>query len=182
MKKVYIARRIPKQPQPELILNLTKDLDPEEVVKRYIEKTQNYESFIYNGPWILRPPISEDLFSLNKMPHGLNPEHVWKMVKEKIESSNVFIGIINNLAYGTIAETGYACRCPNLAVYVIPEIGIKSEELQDLWFIFQMAKATQSLWCDEDIGLIKEFFALGIDSVQAYKSYVAEIIPNFMKK
>jgi len=182
MKKVYIARRIPKQPRSEFVLNIKKEMEPEEIFKAYVQKTKTCELYIYNGPWVLRPPLSDDVFTVNNIPLKLTPVHVWGMVKEKIESSNVFLGVVNKKSYGTIAEIGYACKCKNVAVYVLPDFGITNEELQDLWFTFQMATETQYLWCDEDINMLEDFSNMNIFSVAQYESYLSEIVPNFMKK
>lgn len=181
MKKVYIAKRIPKEPNIEFLLKIDKEMEPEDVFKLYVEKIKIGKKYIYNGPWVLRKPLSENIFTPNKMPKKLTPYDIWKMVREKIESSEVFLGIVNSKSYGTIAETGYASKCKNVAVYVLPEFGISYYELQDLWFVFQMAQTTEHLWCDEDIQIIEEFHSFNIRSVDEYKSYILSIVPNFMK-
>lgn len=182
MKKIYIARQIPKMASPAFILNITKDMTLIEIRKAYVDKIQIFDSYIYNGPWILRPPITDNTFEDNNLPLYLRPEHVWQMVKEKIHTSDVFIGIVNSKSYGTIAEAGYACQCNDIAVYIIPELGLNEEEIQDLWFIFQIAKNTKPRWDDNDFKTIPEFKNFGINSVHEYESYVDKIIPNFMKK
>ena len=182
MKKVYIARRIPKQANPQFVLDVRPDMSLEQVFEIYTQKIYIQGLYIYNGPWILRPPISGDVFTLNTLPKSLTPMHVWDMVKSKIESSDVFIGIINSKSYGTIAELGYACNCPNMAVYVIPDTNLTDEELQDLWFVFQMAKKSEHLWCEEDIKGVKEFAQFNIHSLNDYKSLISKIVPNFLKK
>lgn len=182
MKKVYLARRIPKNPDPYLILNLTKDMVVNDVMEAYHKKSELCDGFIHNGPWILRPPISDNSFTENRMPEGLKPNDVWNMVKGKIESSNVYLGIISSKSYGVIAEAGYACKCKGVAVYILPEIGLEEDDLQDLWFIFQMIKTTEHLWSDEDIKMLVEFKDFNINSVEEYKLYIHKIIPNFMKK
>lgn len=182
MKNIYIAKRIPINPDAKYILDVGKNMKPEDVFRIYIDKTEPYGFFIYNGPWILRPPLSTSVFSENTMPENLTTGDIWQMVKTKIESSQIFLGIIGSKSYGTIAETGYACKCKNLAVYVLPESGIQKDDLNDLWFIFQMSIATEDLWCDEDIKKLKEFSVLGITSICEYKLFISNIIPNFMKK
>jgi len=182
MKKVYIARRISKNPESKLVLNIKREMSLDEIFKNYSEKEEFFGSYIYNGPWTLRPPVSDDVFAFNNMPADLTPVDVWNMVKQKIESSDVFLGILNNKSFGTIAESGYACCCKNIAVYILPELGISSEELQDLWFVFQMAKNSKRLWCDEDIKMLDIFSSFSICSISQYEEYVSSIIPNFMKR
>ena len=165
-----------------LVINTTNEMVPAEIHGIYVNKVQVFDSYIYNGPWILRPPISDNVFSINNLPESLKPEDIWKMVKNKIDSSDVFVGIVNSKSYGTIAEAGYACQNKNIAVYIIPEFGLNEDELQDLWFIFQIAKNTRLRWDDGDFKTIPEFKNLGINSVHQYESYVDKIIPNFMKK
>jgi nucleoside 2-deoxyribosyltransferase len=148
----------------------------------YTEKTFMDVNYVYNGPWILRPPVSEDEFSLNQLPSNLKPIHIWDMVKKKIESSDVVLGVINSKAYGTIAEIGYACHHKGIAVYVLPDQNVSEDELQDLWFLFQIAKTTEYLWSNDDIEKISEFSALGITSLQEYKDFLDNIVPNFLKK
>lgn len=182
MKKIYIAKRIPKNPNPKFVLEIEKSMGTKDIYNIYTQKTEICENYIYNGPWILRPPTSNDTFSMNNMPDKLSPKNIWEMVKVKIESSDVYLGIVNSKSYGTIAETGYACKCPNVAVYVLPEFGLSEEELQDLWFVFQMASVTEHLWNNEDIKMMDEFSKFNINSIDEYKSYLSKIIPNFMKK
>ncbi|MFZ2151281.1 MAG: hypothetical protein WAZ12_01605 [Candidatus Absconditicoccaceae bacterium] len=182
MKKVYIAKRIPKQTRSEFILDVKKEMSSKEVFELYVNKIEILEKYIYNGPWVLRPPLAEDVFVLNNMPSKLTTSDIWNMVKEKITSSDIFIGIITNKAYGTIAEAGYACKCKNIAVYILPEVGLSDEEIQDLWLIFQIARETKHLWNDEDIKMLDIFSDFNIHSVEQYESYVSDITPNFMKK
>lgn len=182
MKKVYIAKRIPKQTRSEFILDVKKEMNSKEVWELYTNKIEILEKYIYNGPWVLRPPLSEDVFVSNNMPTTLNTSDIRAMVKEKIESSDIFVWIINGKAYWTIAEAWYACKCRNIAVYIIPEIGISYEELQDLWFIFQIARETKHLWNDDDIKILDVFAGFNIHSIKDYESYISWIIPNFMKK
>ena len=181
-KKVYIAKRIPKNPSPHFILNIDSLMTVEQIKLLYIEKVYISEKYIYNGPWILRPPLSDTEFSLNQLPIDLKPNHIWDMVRDKIESSDVVLGIINSKSYGTIAEVGYACNCKTVAVYVLPDEDVSEEELQDLWFLFQIAKITRHLWSDVDIKNINEFSERGINSLQEYEDFINTIIPNFMKK
>lgn len=182
MKKVYIAKRIPKNPLPHLVLSISNLMSVEQIHSLYVNKVFADENYIYNGPWILRPPLTEEDFSRNNLPVELKPQHVWKMVKEKIEASDVVIGIISGKAYGTIAEVGYACNCKNIAVYVLPEQNIQEDELQDLWFLFQMAKETKDLWSENDIKNVKEFSKIGINSLQDYVRFLENIVPNFIRK
>ncbi len=180
LKKVYIAKRIPKDPPPHLILNINSLMTIREVDSLYIEKIFVDTNYVYNGPWILRPPLSEDEFSLNHLPPNLKPIHIWNMVKKKIESSDVVLGIINGKAYGTIAEVGYASNCKTIAVYILPDENISNDELRDLWFIFQIAKTTKHLWSEDDIKNINEFKIRDINSIEEYENFISNIVPNFM--
>lgn len=182
MKKVYIAKRIPKNSPAYLILDIKPSLTVKEIHSLYVKKVFINQKYIYNGPWILRPPISEEKFTENHLPIKLQPNHIWLMVKEKIENSNVFLGIVNSKSYGTIAETSYACKCKGIAVYALPDKDVNDEELQDLWFVFQMIKDTKNFWSDDDIKNITEFSDLGITSIKEYETFLETIIPNFMKK
>ncbi len=182
MKKLYLAKRIQKNPDPRFILSVNTNMSLENVIEAYVEKIYVTKRYIYNGPWVLRAPFYENVFAENNMPPDLKPINVWEMVKQKIDSSDIFIGIISGKSYGTIAEVGYACNSTKIAVYVLPEINLSYDELQDLWFVFQMAFNTENLWLDEDIKNIEEFNHLNIFSINDYKSYVSKIIPNFMKK
>ncbi len=181
-KKVYIAKRIPKNPPPHLVLNIDSSMSVKQIYSLYVEKTFVEKNYIYNGPWILRPPLSEKEFSTNQLPSDLKPIDIWNMVKEKIESSNVVLGIINNKAYGTIAEVSYACNQKETAVYVLPDRNISMDKLQDLWFLFQICKTTKQSWANDDIKNIKEFAALHITSLQEYEKFLETIVPNFMKR
>ncbi len=182
MKKVYIAKRIPLNAEPKIILPLNIDMLPEEVHKKYVENCEIKESYIYNGPWILRAPLSDSDFSQKSIPESLKPIHVWNMVREKIISSDVVVGIVNSKAYGTIAEVAYACSCKNIATYVLPDLFSSEEEIQDLWFIFQMVQSSKDLWSDDDIKNIPEFQEHSISSLEEYKTMVEKITPNFLKK
>jgi hypothetical protein len=182
MKKVYIAKRIPKNPLSYFVLNIDSSMTVVQIKQSYIEKVFIDKKYIYNGPWILRPPVSDNEFSLNKLPTDLKPSHIWDMVRNKIESSDVVVGIISNKSYGTIAEVGYACNCKTIAVYVLPDKNVTEEDLQDLWFLFQIAKTTRHLWSDDDIKNIDEFSVFGISSLQQYEDFLDTIVPNFMKK
>ncbi len=181
MNKIYIAKRIPKNPPANFVLDISSAMSVQEIHKLYVDKTIPYDNHIYNGPWILRPPLSENVFSLNQIPSELQPVHIWDMVKEKIESSDIFLAIINSKSYGIIAEAGYDCKCSKLAVYILPDINISKDDLQDLWFLFQMAKDTKHLWSDRDITSIAEFSNHGINSLAEYENLIDTIVPNFMK-
>ena len=182
MKKIYKAKRIPKDSPPHLILEIKSFMTIKEIHSLYVEKVFVGQKYIYNGPWILRPPVSEDEFTENHLPIDLQPNDIWLMVKNKIENSDVFLGIVNSKSYGTIAEISYACKCKGVAVYVLPDKEVNDEELQDLWFLFQMIKDTKDLWCDDDIKNIEEFSDLGITSIKEYETFLGTIVPNFMKK
>lgn len=181
MKKVYFAKRIPKMSDANLILDINSTMTIEEIHNLYVIKSIVCVDYIYNGHWILRPPTSNNEFSINHLPAKLKPNHIWKMVKEKIESSDVVFGIVSNKSYGTIAEISYACKCKEIAVYALPDSGVAGEELQDLWFVFQIIKETKHLWRDQDIKNIKEFSRFGITSIKEYELFLETIIPNFMK-
>lgn len=182
MKKIYIAKRIPHNSESKMILSINSKMALEEIHKAYTTKEEILDSYIYNGPWVLRAPVSNDNFSLNQIPRELKPIHVWNMVKEKINSSDVMLGIVNSKSYGTIAEIGYACNCLNIAIYVLPDVNIQEEELQDLWFIFQMIQTTKKMWHEDDIKLFPEFLNYNIHSLAEYEIFIQKIIPNFMKK
>lgn len=164
------------------ILNIKSNMSIKEVHDLYVTHSIQKESYIYNGHWILRPPTSEIDFTENKMPSDLKPFNIWNMVKEKIEDSDIVLGIINQKAYGTISEIGYACSKGTIAVYVLPEYNIDESELQDLWFIFQIVQSTKHLWKNEDIEMLQEFRDFNIYSIQDYEHYLASIVPNFMKR
>ncbi len=181
MKKIYFARRIQSNPSAKLILDVRKEMSPQDIHVLYVEKEEKYRNYIHNGHWILRPPITEDNFSLNTLPNALRPLHVWHMVRQKIEESNIFFGVINVKAFGTIAEVGYACKC-NMAVYILPDENVTKEELEDLWFLFQMVQTTRLFWHDIDFQVIEDFSRFNINSVDEYLSYIETIVPVFMKK
>jgi hypothetical protein len=181
-KKVYIAKRIPKNAPPHFVLNIGPSMTVEEIHSLYIGKEYADENYVYNGPWILRPPLAENEFSASKLPACLKPNHIWDMVKVKIENSDVVLGIVNGKAYGTIAEVSYACRHKGIAVYALPDEGLDESVLHDLWFLFQMVKDTKHLWSDDDMKNISEFSKRNINSIKEYEDFLETIIPNFMKK
>ena len=181
MKKVYIARRIPTDPNPECVLSISSEMSPEEIRYLYVNKIQDKESYIYNGPWILRPPLPSGDFEKSKLPKALKPYHIWDMVKRKIEDSDIVVGIVNCKAYGTIAELGYASSIPSKACYVLPDKKMIDDDYCDLWFIFQIVRNTERFWSDVDIQSISEFKSFGIDSVKSYVLFIESVVPKFMK-
>ena len=104
-----------------------------------------------------------------------------RVVLAKIVNPSADVGIVNGNAYGTIAELGYACKCKDVAVYVLPDNKVDSDELQDLWFLFQIIKDTKHLWSDEDIKNIEEFAEFNIFSLKDYECFLDTVIHNFMK-
>ncbi len=180
MKKVYFASRIPEHPETFTVLEIDEKVSVDEIGRKYGDKIIDRGSYIHNGPWILRAPSGDGDF-LNKLPEELTTAQVWNMVKEKIESSDVVIGLVNTKSFGTIAELGYACKCPRVAVYVLPDLDVTPEQLSDLWFIFNMSVETQDRWNDEDIRLISKFAECDIHSVSDYEEFISGIIPNFMR-
>jgi len=182
MKKIYFAKRIPKNSEDKFILDINESMSPDEIYSLYVKKQMLHGSYIYNGHWILRPPTSENRFLSPRLPGGLTPFHVWQMVKKKMDESDVVVGTVNPKSYGTIAEVGYACNCGNTAVYVLPENTVSNEDLSDLWFVFQMALSTRSFWSDTDIESIGDFSFFNITSISDYLLFIENIIPAFMKK
>jgi nucleoside 2-deoxyribosyltransferase len=182
MKKIYIAKRIATMSNDQTILAISPDMSVQEIHDIYISHSIPRKAYIYNGHWILRSPLSESHFTENRLPENMRPLDIWDMVKEKIDTSDIVVGIINSKAYGTIAELGYASSKGTIAVYVLPELGMAESELQDLWFIFQIAQSTKHLWEDTDIQMLDEFKEFKIYSIQDYERYLANIVPNFMKR
>ncbi len=180
-KKIYIAKRISSTAGSDVILPVSKNLTVEKIHSLYTQKILEKDLYIYNGHWILRPPTSENSFVKNTLPQDLTPHHIWLMVKEKIQSSVMFFEVVNSKSYGVIAEAGYACGLGTMPVYLLPDPDILNEEIQDLWFVFQIMQSTQHFWSDSDFLLLDEFKAVGVSSTQSYVQYIQNIIPNFMK-
>lgn len=182
-KKIYIAKRIPQNPPSDFLVRVNSQMTIEEVINAYQSKVVEHDKFIHNGHWILRPPTGTNSFRESNLPKALLPEHIWVMVKTKIQQSDIFFAVINPLAFGTIAELGFAVNCRNIAVYVLPDQFVTADQLQDFWFVFQIAASTRNLWSDEHFVLLRdEFLPFGILSIDDYVRYINSIIPNFMKK
>ena len=81
IKKVYIAKRIPKNPPLDLILNINSSMTIKEIHSLYIKKTIVKKNYIHNGHWILRPPISENKFTSNPFHLYTKPADICQMVK-----------------------------------------------------------------------------------------------------
>jgi len=181
-RRVYFAQRVPVKMDPQQVLPVHPKMKSKEVISIYAEKEIEREGFIHNGPWFLRPIEAEGVFTKNQMPKDLIPYNVWEMVEKKLDTSNAIVAIVNLQSYGTIAEAGYGAGSGKTAVYVLPDKKLTSEEIQDLWFVFQMALSTKTLWKSADIENIETFKEYGIFSLEDYEAFVREIVPNFLKK
>ncbi len=180
-RSVYFAQRVPVKVDPKQVLPIHPQMTPKEVISVYAEKELKRKGFIHNGPWFLRPMKKEGVFVDNCMPKDLTPYNVWEMIEKKIDTSNVIVAVVNLQSYGTIAEAGYGAGSDKTAVYVLPDKKLTPEEIQDLWFGFQMSLSTSDLWKNEDIKNIETFKEYGIFSLEDYESFVRKIVPNFLK-
>ncbi len=83
-------------------------------------------------------------------------------------------------AYGTIMEAAYAGGLGNIPVYAFPKKGLTKEEVEDLWFVFNLSLSTRKLWNPEhfskSFGLMEDF-----ESMEHFEQYLKSIVPNFMK-
>ena len=181
-RKIYFAGRILPNADPETSLMVNSSMTVSEVTNAYINKVLNKGSYIHNGHWILRNICSENSFENNNIPKAISPADIWDMVRQKIETSDAVLAIINTRAHGTIAEAGYAARSGKVAVYLLPDQDMKDGDLQDFWLVFQIACSTKHLWKQEDIENIPHFKKYDIRSITDYSNFVANIIPNFLKK
>ncbi len=183
MKRAYyLARRIPANATLDEILPVTPQMTPKQIQDLYITKTTTYDTYIHNGPWILRPIIAEGTFYQNPFPPSLAPYHVWEMVKTKIERSDVLVAIVNPKSYGAIVEVGYAVGLGTLAVYVLPDKELTDEERKDLWLVIQTSVQTRALWKEEDILNIYTFREYNIFTLDEYINFISVIVPNFLSK
>lgn len=181
-RSYYFARRIPANATPEEILVITPQMTVQEVYSRYVGKATEYDAYIHNGPWILRPIVSEGIFYENNFPAELTPYNVWEMVGKKMEQSHVLIAIVNPKSYGAIVEVGYAVGIGTIAVYVLPDKELSYEERQDLWLVMQTSIQTRSLWKEEDIQNTTIFREYNIFTLDEYLAFITVIIPNFLSK
>lgn len=182
LRKIYFARRILPNADPETILTVNSSMTVDEVIGAYANKILDKGNYVCNGHWILRGKNSESSLKDNNLPEGLSPANIWSMARQKIETSDAVLAIINTKAHGTIAEAGYASRSGKIAVYLLPDQDVSDEDLQDLWLVFQIACSTKHLWKQEDIGAIPEFKKRGIHSIADYSNFIAGIVPNFLKE
>lgn len=181
-KKIYFAKRIAPDADSAVYLCINSSMTVQEVMHAYAQKEIDKKNYIHNGHWILRGINLDDSFAKSSMPQDVTPYSVWCMVRQKIETSDLMVAIVNPKAFGTIAEIGYASASGRIAVYVLPDKGLDSEDIQDLWLVFQAALNTKELWNDEDIKNIDEFSQYNIFSLQNYLDFVQKIVPNFLKK
>lgn len=181
-RSYYFARRIPSNADANDILVISSSMSPAKIHTLYVEKSTDYETYIHNGPWILRPIGGNAAYTQNNLPKDLAPEDIWNMVREKIETSHVLVAIISSLSYGTIAEAAYATALNTVAVYILPDLATTQGEKNDLWFLFHMSLQTQHLWKDEDFTNVKCFRDYEIRNSAEYINFIKKIVPDFLSK
>lgn len=181
-RSFYFARRIPTKASEEECLSISPEMSSEEIFRLYVEKSVDFENYISNGPWILRPFFENGAHQPNQFPKEVTPHTIWEMVKKKIVSSSAIVALIEPKSYGTIVELSYAAGLGNIAVYVLPAEGVTIEECEDLWMSFQASLQTSELWDEEDIRNIPLFTERGINSISEYTSYIMSIVPKFLKR
>lgn len=178
---VYRARRVPYDSDGTEILDESwffKEI--ELAIKDYGARNIDMGSYYLGGAWFF-PKISEkSVKSLSQKQSPLTPEEIWTVLREKIRKSDVLVAEVCPKAYGTIMEAAYAGGLGNIPVYAFPKKGLTQEEIEDLWFIFNLSLSTRKLWNPEhfskSFGLMEDF-----ESMEHFEQYLKSIVPNFMK-
>ncbi len=183
MKRIYyFARRIPVQASAEECLPISSGMTADDIHKSYVEKVADHGSYLSNGPWILRPFAQEGMHEPNRFPPDITPHKIWRMVQENIAASSAVIALVDQQAYGTIAELSYAAGLHTVAVYVLPAMHIAYADYTDLWLSFQVSLETSALWQEDDITNVGIFAERGIYSLADYRRFVELIVPKFLSR
>ncbi|MGL5784923.1 MAG: hypothetical protein ACRCYZ_05660 [Alphaproteobacteria bacterium] len=175
---VYFASRIPINPPAELLLPLDSTMSLEKIQKIYADVLLDRGNYFYNGPWVFSFLSAEGKYEKGRLPKGTQALDILKMITQKIQTSSVMVAIVSGKAYGTIAEIGYAVAKGNIPVYVFPDPALTREEIQDLWFVFQMGAMTSCLWQEEHFNtpsLLPQRTTL-----QAYRAFLETLKPSFL--
>lgn len=86
IRKIYFARRILPDADPETILTVKSSMTVNEVTNAYANKILDKGKYLYNGHWILRGVNAENSFKDNNIPKDISPYDIWSMVRQKIET------------------------------------------------------------------------------------------------
>ncbi len=175
-RKVYVAKRIPKNSPLEEVLPVNMSMSVQEVMDLYVKHYVEMDTYIYNGHWTLRGNTP-----INNIPEGIQPVDVWLMCKSKIDESDVFIGVVGLDTYGAIAEAAYAIGLNTKPVYVLPENN-SEELLKETWFIFASSLSTKAFWNEEDIQNIPLFSEHGIVDLRSYEAFIKSLVPPFLRR
>lgn len=177
-EKVYFAGRIPKNPNPEMILPLHQNMGLLDVEKTLKDARLEREHYIRNGPWVFAYLSPSGEYEKGKVPGDISSVRFVRMILGKMMQSSVIVATISEKTYGTIAEIGYAVAKGNVPVYVFPDPSLTREAIRDLWFVFQMGAMTSHLWKAEHFqipDLFPQKTTLG-----AYKAFLKDLKPPFL--
>lgn len=183
MRRIYLAKRIAPTDDPRETLQLRADMTLDEVRAVYRDTVIDKGNWIHNGHWIMRPRLKDGTLDTQKLPPCITPLSVWQMCKDKIDTSDAFVAVLQPEAYGAVAEAGYACGTGKIALYTLIDPACATDEVyREMWFVFEMALATKHLWKDEDIANVPCFAGQGIFDSMQYEQHVLSLIPTFLRR
>ncbi len=175
---IYFANRIPVNPPAELLLPLESTMTLEKIQEIYAKALLDRGDYFYNGPWVFSFLSEEGKYEKGKLPKETQALDILRMITKKIETSSVMVAVVSGKAYGTIAEIGYAVAKGNIPVYVFPDPSLSQEEVQDLWFVFQMGAMTSCLWKEEHFNMPS--LLPKKTNLQAYRAFLETLKPSFL--